>query len=114
MRAQYVVKRFGFHPSRGWVAISIIAVLLIGVGYWIGPLRARPAELRLLALSGDGKFSEDVAIPSAWADTMPPGSEVAVRFPLVLAVHNAGFAPAQPQRLALSLPARYRVAGKTG
>lgn len=110
----YVVQRLGFRPSRGFVAVFLIAALLLGAAYWIGPLRARPAELRLLALSGDGKFSEYVGIPTAWADTLPRGSEASVRFPLILAVHNAGVASAQPQRLALNLPARYRVAGKNG
>ena len=110
----YVVQRFGFRPSRGFVAVFIIAALLIGAAFWIGPLRPRPAELRLLALSGDGKFSEYVGIPTRWADTLPRGSEASVRFPLILAVHNAGVASAQPQRLALNLPARYRVLGKNG
>jgi hypothetical protein len=114
MRAQYVVKRLGFNPSRGWVALFLIGVLLVGAAYWVGPLRSRPAELKLLALSGDGRFSEYVGIPNRWADTVARGSDAAVRFPLVLAVHNAGAAAAQPQLLSLSLPARYRVAGKNG
>ncbi|HEY0303753.1 MAG TPA: hypothetical protein VGC44_02215 [Longimicrobiales bacterium] len=110
----YVVQRLGVRPTRGWVAMFFIAVLLLGAAFWIGPLRSRPAQLRLLALSGDGRFSEYVGIPARWADTLPAGSESAVRFPLVLAVHNSGAAAAQPQLLSLSLPARYRVAGKNG
>jgi hypothetical protein len=110
----YVVQRFGFRPSRGFLALFIIAALLLGAAFWIGPLRPRPAELHVLALSGDGRFREYVGIPSAWADSLPAGSDAAARFPLVLAVHNAGPQPAQPQRLALSLPARYRISTKEG
>jgi hypothetical protein len=86
----------------------------VAAAFWIGPFRPRPAELRLLALSGDGKFSEFVGIPTAWTDTLPRGGESPARFPLVLAVHNAGARAAQPQVLSLSLPARYRVANKNG
>lgn len=110
----YVVQRLGFRPSRGFLALFIIAALIMGAAFWIGPLRPRPAELHLLALSGDGRFREFVGIPSAWSDSLPPGSEAAGRFPLILAIHNAGPQPAQPTRLALSLPASYRVASKTG
>lgn len=110
----YVVQRLGFRPSRAFLAIFIIAALLLGAAFWIGPLRPRPTELKLLALSGDGRFREFIGIPSAWADTVPPGSEAAGRFPLILAIHNAGPQAAQPTHLALSLPARYRVASKTG
>jgi hypothetical protein len=110
----YVVQRFGFRPSRGFLALFIIAALLVGAAFWIGPLRPRPAELHLLALSGDGRFREFVGIPSAWSDSVPPGSDAAGRFPLILAIHNAGPQPAQPSQLALSLPARYRVASKAG
>ena len=110
----YVVQRFGFRPSRGFLALFIIVAMLVGAAYWIGPLRPRPAELHLLALSGDGRFREYVGIPTAWADTLPAGNEATARFPLVLAIHNAGPQPAQPTTLSLSVPARYRVADKNG
>jgi hypothetical protein len=111
---QYVVQRMGFHPARGFVALFIIVGLLVAAAFWIGPLRPRPAELQLLGLSGDGRFREYIGIPSKWADSLPPSSEVAARFPLVLAIHNAGTNAAQPSRLALSLPARYRITNKDG
>ena len=110
----YVVQRLGFHPARGTVALFFVVALLVGAGFWIGPFRPRPAELRLLALSGDGRFSPYVGIPSAWVDSLPAGSEAPARFPLVLAVHNAGARAAQPTQLSLSVPARYRVADKRG
>jgi hypothetical protein len=110
----YIAKRFGFHPARGTVALFFIVAALVVAAFWIGPFRPRPAELRLLALSGDGRFSAYVGIPRAWVDTLPPASEAPARFPLVLAVHNAGARAAQPTQLSLSLPARFRVADKRG
>lgn len=110
----YVVQRLGFRPQRSWLAIFVIVVLLVGGAFWIGPFRPRPAELHLLALSGDGRFREYVGIPSAWADTLSPASEAAARFPLILAVHNAGAQSVQPTQLSLSVPARYRVATNAG
>jgi hypothetical protein len=104
----------GFHPSRGFVALFIIVALLIAASFWIGPLRPRPAELQLLGLSGDGRFREYIGIPSAWTDSMPASSEATARFPLILAIHNGGTDTEQPSRLALSLPARYRISNKNG
>lgn len=111
---RYVVKRFGFRITRGWFALIIITAALLAASFWIGPFRPLPAQLQLLALSSDGRFQEVVAIPSAWADTLPAASEATARFPLVLAVHNAGVAPAQPTHLAINLPARYRVTNSEG
>jgi hypothetical protein len=110
----HVVQRIGFRLSRGVVSLFVIIALLIAAAFWIGPLRPQPPELRLVALSGDGRFHEYVGIPSAWADTLSPASEAIARFPLLLAVHNAGPTAAQPTQLSLSLPARYRVATTRG
>jgi hypothetical protein len=114
MRAQYVARRFGFRPPRGFVALCIIIALLAAGAFWVGPFRPRPSELKLVALSGDGRFREYVGIPSAWADTMPPASEATARFPLILAVHNAGTRTAHPEALAISLPSRFRVTDSHG
>ena len=110
----YVVQRFGLRPTRGWLILFVIGAILVGAAFWIGPFRARPAELQLLALSGDGRFREYVGIPTRWADTLSPGSEATARIPLVLAVHNAGARVARPQQLSLSLPARFRIANHDG
>src|SRR5688572_10792827 len=110
----HVVQRFGFRPTRGMMSLLIIIALVAAAAFWIGPFRPQPAELRLVALSGDGRFHEYVGIPSAWADTMPPASEATARFPLLLAIHNAGAQAAQPTQLSLSLPARYRIATSSG
>jgi hypothetical protein len=67
-----------------------------------------------VALSGDGRFREQAAIPSEWATALPAASEATARIPLILAVHNVGLRAGQPQRLFLSLPARFRVSDGRG
>lgn len=114
MRNSHVVKRFGVRPSRGWVILFVVVGTLVAGSYWIGPFRPRPPELKLLALNGDGRFNEYVGIPSSWADTLSPASEATARFPLILAVHNAGARVARPSELALSVPSRYRVTDSNG
>jgi hypothetical protein len=114
MRSQHVVKRFGLRPTRGFIALFILAVALMVGAFWIGPLRPRSPDLKLVALSGDGRFREYVGIPSEWADTLSPASEATARFPLILAAHNAGARVAQPTSLALSVPSRYRITDARG
>lgn len=114
MRAKHVARRFGFSPSRGTVVLAIIIAVLAAGAFWIGPFRPRPPELKLLALSGDGNFREYAGIPSAWADTLPAASEATARFPLILAVHNAGSRVARPTKISLSLPAKFRITDARG
>ncbi|MGQ0560896.1 MAG: hypothetical protein ACT443_03365 [Gemmatimonadota bacterium] len=114
MRGSYVVRRFGLRPTRGWVSLFIIVAALAAGAFWIGPFRPRPPQLKLLALSGDGRFREFAGIPSAWADTLSPANEATARFPLILAIHNAGARSAQPTELALSVPSRFRVTDSNG
>jgi hypothetical protein len=111
---QHVVRRFGFRISRGWIVLLVIIGAMVGLGFWIGPFRPLPADLKLLALGGDGRFREAVQIPRAWADTMPPQPDARARFPLVLAVYNNGFREATPHRLVLSVPARFRLSNSAG
>lgn len=110
----YVVRRLGFRITRGWFALILIAGTLLGAAFWIGPFSPQPAELKLVALSGDGRFHDYIGIPAAWADSLPAASEATARFPLILAVHNAGAAAARPTTLALSLPARFRLTAGRG
>lgn len=110
----YVAKRLGFHLPRSVLVLVLVAALLAIGAYWIGPFRPLPADLRVLALSADGRFKEDISIPSRWVDTLPAASEATARFPLILAVHNAGAQAAQPAQLALSLPAHVRLATNRG
>ncbi|HUP88585.1 MAG TPA: hypothetical protein VM100_04520 [Longimicrobiales bacterium] len=114
MTAHYVVRRFGFRLSRGWFALIMVVGGLTAAAFWVGPFRPLPARLQLLALSGDGRYREYVGIPSKWADTLPAASEATARFPLILAIQNAGAVSAQPSHLALNLPARYRITNARG
>ncbi|HSL71952.1 MAG TPA: hypothetical protein VK864_17010 [Longimicrobiales bacterium] len=111
---RHVVQRLGFNVGRGWLMLAFVVSALIGTAFWIGPFRPLPPELKLLALSGNGQFREAIDFPRAWADTTPPQPDVRARFPLVLAVYNAGARAASPIRLALSVPARYRLANSEG
>ena len=113
-KMQYVVKRLGFELPRGVVPLFFVLALLVGGAFWVGPFRPRPAQLRLVALSGDGRFNESVGIPTAWAKLLPPASEATARLPLILGVHNAGVRAAQPTEVALSLPSRFRVTDSRG
>ena len=113
-RVQHVVRRLGFQLPRGVVPLFFVIAALVAVAFWIGPLRPRPAELRLVALSGDGRFNDYIGIPTEWARLLPPASEATARLPLILAVHNAGVRRAQPTEVALSMPSRYRVTDSRG
>lgn len=110
----YVVRRFGFRITRGWFALIIIVGALTGAAFWIGPFRPLPARLQLLARTGDGRYADTVAIPSAWADTLPSASEATARFPLIFAARNSGYLGAEPTHLALNVPSRYRLTNKKG
>ena len=110
----YVVKRLGFRITRGWFALIVIVGALAAAAFWIGPFKPLPAQLQLMALGGDGRFHDVVGIPNRWADTLPSASEATARFPLILAVHNAGAVPSQPTRLSLNMPARFRLTNKHG
>ena len=111
---QYVVQRLALRPTRSWIALFIVILALAAGVFWVGPFTAGQPQLRLVALSGDGRFHEEVAIPLAWATALPAASEATARIPLILAVHNAGLRGGQPQRLSMSLPARFRVSDGRG
>ena len=111
---RYVVQRLGFRISRGWAILLVVLGVLAGTAFWIGPFRPMPADLRLVALGGDGQFRPVIGYPETWADTTPPQPDVPVRFPLVLAVYNAGARAATPERVALSIPARFRISNSDG
>jgi hypothetical protein len=96
----------------------ILALLGAGVAGWLVlylfPGRGQGTMLELTALGGDGRFAEEVTIPSHWSQTggLEPGA--VIRVPLVLAVRNLGKRPAPPTRLELSLPTRYRLSRSNG
>jgi hypothetical protein len=72
------------------------------------------ADLEVLVLGPDGQFHEGIVVPAAWADTATVTPDAVVRFPLILGVRNAGYEPARPERLVLSVPARFRLTGQAG
>jgi hypothetical protein len=110
----YVVRRLGFRISRGTTVLILLLGAVVAMAFWVGPLRPLPPDLRLMALGADGRFREQVEIPSSWADSLPSQRDVPARFPLVLAVYNTGARPARPIRLALSVPNRVRIANTAG
>lgn len=90
---------------------------LIAVAAAVAVFRALPRSvpeppLQLVALGPDGRFSDTLAVPGSWGDTLRTTG--LVRVPLVLAVRNTGERPASPERLSLSLPARYRLTDPEG
>src|SRR5690606_26796414 len=97
---------------RGYVAVAAALALLAGV--LLVRMRSVPPQLELVALSGDGAFVPDVAIPADLADTLSVSPGAAARVPLVLAVRNVGGEAATPDRLELNLPNRYRLSGPNG
>jgi hypothetical protein len=113
-QVQHVVRRLGFRITRGWFVLLIVIGALVGLGFWIGPFRPLPADLKLFALGADGRFRESIQLPRTWADTMPLQPDASARFPLLLAVYNAGFRPGTPRRLVLNVPARFRISNSAG
>lgn len=94
----------------GWViALLVAAILIVVVRLIPRPVPAPP--LQLVALGPGGEFSDTLAVPASWRDTSRTG---VVRVPLFLGVRNTGERPARPGRLALSLPAPYRLADPQG
>jgi hypothetical protein len=73
--------------------------------------RTRQPTLELLALNEDGRFAGEVLIPAAAADSGSHQPGALARVPLILAVRNTGGQAAQPQRLELNVPIRYRLSG---
>ncbi|HSJ10978.1 MAG TPA: hypothetical protein VK928_13730 [Longimicrobiales bacterium] len=101
------VQRFGIRLSRGWTVLLLLAALLVGAAYWIGPLRSFPAEFEL-AVVHDGSLVETAAIPGT---RTPDG---AVQFALPLAARNTGAREGSPRRVSISVPAQYRVFTRRG
>ena len=111
---RHVVRRLGFRVSRGWALLIVATGALTAGAFWIGPFRPLPPDLRLLALGGDGQFGAAIGVPETKADTTPPQPDVPARFPIVLATHNQGARGAQPVRLALNVPGRFRISNSEG
>ena len=98
----HVIQRFGFRIGRGWMILLLIAAGLVAAAFWIGPLRPLPAELELLAVAGD-TATRNISVEGVQA------VDGSVRFPVPVAMRNVGARPARPARIAVSVPAQYRV-----
>lgn len=110
----HVIQRLGFRVSRGFVVLVLIAAVLAGGAFWIGPLRPVPAELRLVVLAPDGQFRDNVNMPHTLADTFSLDGAAVGRYPLLLGAYNEGARSAEPVQLALSLPGYYRLTNGRG
>lgn len=100
-------QRFGIRLGRGWTTLLLLAAVLVGAAYWVGPLRSFPAEFEL-AVIDDGTLTQQATLPGV---RTPQG---AVQFALPLAMRNTGARPGAPARVALSVPAQYRVFTRSG
>lgn len=78
------------------------------------PRGGRGSYLELLALGGDGQFSESVSIPGHWALTDGLDAGSTIRVPLILAIRNTGREDSPPARLELTVPTRYRMVRSNG
>lgn len=112
---QHLVARTGkFWRRLGVLAAAGIAAAASVYFFLPGRWNARP-ELQLVALNAGGQFQSSVMLPREWADTTFEGAYGArARIPLVLAVRNTGTRAARPDRLDLSLPARFRLISGDG
>lgn len=104
----HVVQRFGFRLTRGWAVVLLAIGAVVGVMFWIGPLRPVPAELQVLAYGGDGAPEPVVALP------MRDTATGRLRFAVPLSVRNVGARSGRPEQLMLSVPAYYRLATRDG
>ena len=97
----YVAQRMGLRIPPGLIVLVLIIGALVGAAFWIGPFRPLPPAVELLVADGEG-FAAQAALANAGTAEEP-------RFPLVLALRNAGGRVAHPSELHLSVPARLRL-----
>lgn len=103
----YIFRRLGFGISPGWSVMILLVGLIVAAAFWVGPLRPLPPELRLVALQPDGTFTDSIAAPAHSIAGQ-------TRFPLALAAHNAGYSPARPTVLELSVPLGFHLVDRDG
>lgn len=92
--------------ARPWVVGLLVVAVVVAV-IRLSPDPAPEPPLQLVALGADGAFRDTLDVPASWGDTS--GLAAGVRVPLVLGIRNTGEVPGRPDRLSLSLPARYRL-----
>jgi hypothetical protein len=90
---------------RGWLVPGLILlVVVIIAAWWVGPGGTRGAQLELLLLDANSRFSADARLAAA-----DPTAAGPPRFPLIFAVRNTGVRPASPTTLSLSVPGWVRL-----
>ena len=113
METRYVVRRLAPSFDGRWlILLAIIGVVVAAASYFRFTAPAPPLEL--VALGADASFADSVRIPAEWADTGVRTPDAVARVPLILGVRNPGQHAVRPERLLLSVPARYRLLGPQG
>lgn len=107
-------RRVRIGARRRWILAIFGSAAAVWLVLYLFPAGGRDAELELLVLGGDGRFSESISIPSHWAVTDGLDGGAVVRVPLILAIRNAGRKTSPPARLELTLPTRYRIIKANG
>lgn len=98
----YSGQRGGLRASAGVIVLVLIGAALAGLAFWIGPFRPIPAELRLVVQNDSGMATSAAQLPNLGTPQEP-------RFALVLGLQNGGGRVARPERVALSVPAAFRL-----
>jgi hypothetical protein len=104
----HMVQRLGIKVGRGWILFFAVVLAVLLAAWWIDPLRTAPPEVELLA-EQDGQLVTALAVAGEVYE-----AENVIRFPLQLYAQNVGTRPAEPRRVVLSVPGRYRVVGPRG
>jgi hypothetical protein len=104
----HIAQRFGIHIGRRWTVAFLVLLAGLLAAWWIGPLRAQPPAVELLAVQ-DGSLTTEVEVRGEYDE-----AENTLRFPVPLAARNIGTSTAEPRRVVLSVPARFRVVGPRG
>jgi hypothetical protein len=104
----HFVQRLGISIGRGGVVLILLALVLAGGAYWIGPAWTPPPQLRLVVLTGDSA-AEQVSVRGTYDEATQQ-----LRFELPLAVQNLGPRADQPRRVEFSVPGRFAVSTRRG
>jgi len=108
-----VMAAIRFRRRYWWLLLAVVILLGVPVAVFFLSTGGGAPELQLVALGEEGRFEPAIAVPAARTVAATDPAAVA-RVPLVLAVRNVGTRPARPARLALSLPARFRLTTSEG
>jgi hypothetical protein len=112
---RYIIRRIGARFSGRWVVLAVLFLAGAVVAVLVVPaVRRGEPYVELVALGPDGTFRDTVHLPAAWTDTAASEWGPVTRFPLLLAIRNAGTRVAVPGRIEMSVPARYRLTGSGG